>query len=95
VFALLALATAIADPAWAEVYKCTDASGKITYSDIACMQPQTPGPATIGGDALHSSAVEQRNPAPRKPCARPRASSALDDLEGCRQQPDSVSSVRR
>lgn len=95
VFALFALAPGLAGPAWAEVYKCADASGRVTYSDIACPQPQEPGAIVTGGATLRSSPTEQSKATTGKPCGRAHPSGARDVLKSCRQQPDELSSFRR
>ena len=95
--ALTALATGLAVPAWAEVYKCADASGRVTYSDIACLQSQEARAVTTagGGAALRSSPTAQSKSDAQNPCKQAHPSSTLGELEDCRQQSAAVSSVRR
>jgi hypothetical protein len=93
---LFALATGLSVPVWAEVYKCIDASGRVTYSDIACLQSQEAGAVVTAGGAAHrSSPTAKGNPDAQNPCKRTHPSGTLGELEDCRQQPAAFSSVRR
>jgi hypothetical protein len=82
--AAVVLAAFVDGAAHARVYKCTDASGKVTYSDIACAPAERPNV---------QAAASPKAPAATKASelGRCQDASAADGRDDCRRPPASPS----
>ena len=68
--------------AHARIYKCTDASGKVTYSDIACAPSDRPDVrVSAAGSPKVPAAVKTSEP------ARCQDAAAAEGRDDCRRPP--------
>jgi hypothetical protein len=87
--AAVVLAAFVDGAAHARIYKCTDASGKVTYSDIACAPADRPDArAAAAASPKVSAAIKASGVAP---CQDAPAAEGRDD---CRRPP-AIPSARR
>ena len=85
--AAVVLAAFVDGAAHARIYKCTDASGKVTYSDIACAPADRPD-ARAAASPKTPAAIKASGAAP---CQDAPAAEGRDD---CRRPP-AIPSARR